>query len=339
MNVLILLKRSLLTVLLCVASIAAYAHESRPIYIEIKETASNTYQLQWKTPPSLPYYNLPNVSFPANCQEKSQLTQLNAPDGLVQRINYHCPEGLTGETLTIRYPGPNPSVSSLVRYHTLKGEQHTDVLSPEETRWTVPLGETASGVAKQYIVLGIQHIWGGIDHLLFVVCLLWVAGTRKRILITITGFTIAHSITLALSALNLVRLPIPPVEASIALSIVFLATEIVRGKSNSLTWRYPIAVSASFGLLHGFGFAAALNDIGLPQTELLVGLLFFNLGVEIGQIVFAAGLITLALIFKKLIQQWGNQETLLYASRMVSSYIVGSLACFWLFERCLGFIP
>ncbi len=118
-----------------------------------------------------------------------------------------------------------------------------------------------------------------------------IAGTWRRILITITGFTIAHSITLALSALGLVRVPIPAVEAAIALSIVFLAVEIVRGDKTSLTYRYPIAVSSSFGLLHGFGFAAVLGETGLPQTEIPAALLFFNVGVELGQIAFVLAVV------------------------------------------------
>ena len=159
--------------------------------------------------------------------------------------------------------------------------------------------EEVTTVAVQYTWLGMEHIWIGFDHLLFVLCLIWIAGSLRRILITITGFTLAHSVTLALSALQIVVLPVPPIEAVIALSVLFLATEIARGEggfngakgangaSGALTWRYPIAVSSTFGLLHGLGFAAVLNEIGLPQTELVTGLVFFNVGVEIGQVVFA----------------------------------------------------
>ena len=134
----------------------------------------------------------------------------------------------------------------------------------------MPDAENRFAVATEYTWLGIEHIWIGIDHLLFVACLLFIAKTSRRVLITITGFTVAHSITLALSALDLVRIPTPPVEAAIALSVVFMAWEIAKGNMNSLTHRYPIAVSSSFGLLHGFGFAAVLRDIGLPQDKRFV---------------------------------------------------------------------
>ncbi|MGE5722982.1 MAG: HupE/UreJ family protein, partial [Sphingomonadales bacterium] len=137
-----------------------------------------------------------------------------------------------------------------------------------------------------YLKLGFDHIWSGLDHLLFVAGLMILAGSIRRVLVAVTGFTIAHSITLSLSALGLIHVPIPPVEAMIALSILFLAREIARPTPDGLARRFPILVSSSFGLLHGLGFAAALREIGLPRTETAVGLLFFNVGVEIGQILF-----------------------------------------------------
>ena len=161
----------------------------------------------------------------------------------------------------------------------MTGENHTVTLTRGELVWRVPLREEVATVAVQYTWLGMEHIWIGFDHLLFVLCLIWIAGGIRRILVTITGFTLAHSVTLVLAALEVVSLPVPPIEAVIALSVLFLASEIARGKQDNLTWRYPIAVSSSFGLLHGLGFAAVLGEIGLPQTELVTGLVFFNVGV------------------------------------------------------------
>jgi hydrogenase/urease accessory protein HupE len=321
---------------LAVLSVSAIAHESRPIYIELQETSPEQYQLQWKTPLSIPYFNTPTVELPKECDAQGQPAEFGGPDGVVRRIRYHCAKSLAGQDLAIVYPGPNPSVSSLIRYNTASGERHVAVLSPEETSWTVPAAETASGVARQYALLGIEHIWAGIDHLLFVVCLLWVAGTWRRILITISGFTLAHSITLILSALQVVRLPVPPVEAVIALSIVFLATELAKGPRNTLTWRYPIAVSSSFGLLHGVGFAAALQEIGLPQTELATGLLFFNVGVEIGQVLFATGvlgLLHLIRVFGTASRAVTREDSL----RTAASYVIGTLSVFWLIQRAAVF--
>ena len=152
-------------------------------------------------------------------------------------------------------------------------------------------------IAKDYTSLGVRHILEGYDYLLFLACLIMIAGTGRRILITVTGFTVAHSITLALSAFNLLRVPSAPVEAVIALSIVFLASEIAKEPRDTLTYKYPALVSVAFGLLHGLGFASVLRQIGLPQTEIVMGLLFFNIGVEIGQLAFIAMIILIYKLF------------------------------------------
>ena len=152
-------------------------------------------------------------------------------------------------------------------------------LSIGEHSFVVASTPTTLDVAKTYISFGIEHILEGIDHLLFVACLIFIAGSWKRILITITGFTAAHSITLSLAALNIISIPILAVEAVIALSIVFLAREIVQQRRDILTWRYLVLVSITFGLLHGFGFASAHGDIGLPQNEIPTAFLSFNIGV------------------------------------------------------------
>jgi len=226
----------------------------------------------------------------------------------------------------------------LVRIGRLDGSTQVVRLTPSSPSFVVDESPSFMGVANTYLVLGVQHIWSGFDHLLFVVCLVVIAGTWRRILTTITGFTIAHSITLALAALNLVRVPIPPVEATIALSILFLATEIARERRDTLTWRYPILVSASFGLLHGFGFASALSEIGLPQTEIPAALLFFNVGVEVGQVIFVG--VTLGLI-------WGissllrsvlpKQRDWLSLIQKPLAYTVGSLAMYWTAARIMSF--
>jgi hypothetical protein len=170
-----------------------------------------------------------------------------------------------------------------------------------------------------------------------------IAGSWRRILVTITGFTVAHSMTLALAALNLVWVPIPPVEAVIALSIVFLAVEIARRRRDTLTWRYPIAISGSFGLLHGFGFASVLNEIGLPQTEIPAALLFFNVGVEIGQILFVA-LLFLVVTGLSMFGMWQGEmkskSRLFVPDYLIrpAAYLVGVLAVYWTIDRIAGFV-
>jgi hydrogenase/urease accessory protein HupE len=195
-------------------------------------------------------------------------------------------------------------------------------------------------VAAQYTLLGVRHILEGIDHLLFLVCLLMVARTPRRIAITITGFTLAHSVTLILSALDLVRVPVEPLEAAIALSIVFVATEIARGRRDVLTYRHPIAVSTSFGLLHGFGFAAVLNEIGLPQTELAASLLFFNVGVELGQLAFlAASLVvwTTSSAAARRVAAPSTWQARARAAEPSAAYLIGSTASFWMIDRVSRF--
>ncbi len=314
-------------------SSVSQAHESRPFFIEITGMEGNGYKVQWRVPESLAPNNIPTLTLPSQCESLTPPASFS----YVGQALYRCEVPIAGQELSIRYPGYNPSVSTLIKYRNANGEQHTQLLAPDERRWQVPDAETRAGVAWDYTVLGVEHIWAGVDHLLFVLCLLWIAGSLKRILVTITGFTVAHSLTLALSALEWVRLPVPPVEAAIALSIVFLASEIVKGPRQNLTWRYPIAVSSSFGLLHGFGFAAALSEVGLPQTELLTGLLFFNVGVEIGQVVFAAAVIGLVGLLTRVmgspLGQTGN-----HWARQTVSYGIGGIAAFWLVERCVGFV-
>jgi hydrogenase/urease accessory protein HupE len=222
----------------------------------------------------------------------------------------------------------------------LSGETHSILASPKQTEVSIPEKESFGAVARDYLWLGVQHILGGYDHLLFLVCLMLIAGTGRRILITITGFTIAHSVTLVLSALGVVHVPIPPVEAAIALSIVFLAVEIVRGDPSSLTYRYPIAVSSSFGLLHGFGFAAVLGETGLPQTEITTALLFFNVGVEIGQIVFVVAIIAIYQAIRHVGSAFLDRGVSIAGLRSLqtpAAYAVGMLAAFWLIERIASF--
>ena len=320
------------------------AHDSRPLVLELTEVEGGVFSVEWRVPPSVPAFNIPEPVLPEGCFLRGAGIAVDRRDGFYRKKFYAVPGGLAGQEIGLQYPVLNPSISTLVRIRFLNGQKHSKLLAPDEMTWRVPDRETGLGVARDYTLLGIRHILGGVDHLLFLVCLILVAGTGRRILITVTGFTLAHSLTLALSALHVVRLPIIPVEATIALSIVFLASEIARGKRGSLTYRYPIAVSSSFGLLHGFGFAAVLRDIGLPQTELLTSLLFFNVGVEIGQVLFLVGLLVAyrALVFAiqvlhLQIQRHPNTSLpgpgLLTRLEKPAVYAVGSLAAMWLIER------
>lgn len=317
---------------------AAKAHESRPLYIEISENEPLVFSVQWKLPPSIEVHNAPQISMPEGCT--------SATDGgttvprKIGRRNYRCAIDPAGGVVRIVYPAYNPSVSTLIRVSRLSGEEHSILASPDQTEISIPRKESFGAVARDYLRLGVRHILEGYDHLLFLVCLLLIAGTGRRILITITGFTLAHSITLALSALSLVHVPVPPVEAAIALSIVFVAVEIVRADPNSLTYRYPIVVSSSFGLLHGFGFAAVLGETGLPQIQIPAALLFFNVGVELGQIFFVAAVVGIYQLVRWMGKAFIERDLSLDALRPLqtpAAYAVGVLAAFWVIERVAAF--
>lgn len=336
------IKKRLLSLLLCLSmSTLCFAHESRPLFVEIIQKESGLYELQYKIPSTIPEFNLPEIFLPDTFEALDRLGIHQTSGGFIKKQMFKSVSGLNGAEIRIQYPVMNPSVSCIMKVVLLNGQKFNKLLGPDELIWKVPQEESWAGVAKQYTVLGIKHILEGWDHLLFLICLMLVAGVGKKLWITITGFTIAHSITLALSALNVVRLPIPPVEAVIALSVVYLAMEIALQKKDSLTYRYPIAVSSSFGLLHGFGFAAVLADIGLPQVEIVTSLLFFNVGVELGQIIFVVGVLFLWLLIRKLTLD-KNLIKRLSISRITmeksAAYFCGIIASYWMIERLYGFL-
>jgi hydrogenase/urease accessory protein HupE len=334
--------RALFLVALVGLSSQVLAHDSRPNFIEIIETDPGLFSVQWKVPASVPNAALPTIGMPESCTTDDRRAMQQAGGAHVGRQNYRCPEGLSGQSISINFPILNPSLSTLFQVRLANGEQHVRVLKPDEREWVVPDAENKLSVAGQYTALGIEHIWIGIDHLLFVACLLLIARTARKVLITITGFTVAHSITLALAALDVIRIPTPPVEAAIALSVVFLAWEIIKDDETQLTYRYPVAVSTSFGLLHGLGFAAVLRDIGLPQTELPTALLFFNIGVEIGQILFVLTLLVAFFVLRpplKAILRADGDVVNWQELTMPAGYIIGSVASYWLIDRITGFWP
>ena len=334
------MRRTLALFVLLLAS-AAQAHDARPNYVQITEAETNTFSVSWKVPASMPGGALPYPTLPEDCVADRQPAWQQAGAEYVGQQVFRCKQGLSGRVVGIEFPVINPSLSTLYKIRLGNGEEHLRILKPSETEWTVPDAENRYGVATQYTALGVEHIWIGIDHLLFVACLVFIAGTSRRLLITITGFTVAHTITLALSALDLVRIPTPPVEAAIALSVVFMAWEIAKGNRGSLTHRYPIAVAASFGLLHGFGFAAVLRDTGLPQTELPTALLFFNVGVEIGQVLFVLALVAAFLVlrplFVRLLRSASDNDAHWSSLTQPASYLIGAVASMWMIERIAGF--
>ena len=313
-----------------------HAHESRPIAVNINELSDARYQVDMKMPPTLPLAGLPRLNMPLTCVPIESPLFFRQRSSYIFKAVYDCPEGIAGKVLSVAFPADRASTTTLFRLSLLNGENLTQLLSTAERQWRIPNRASAWEVAKQYVVLGAEHILKGVDHLLFVACLLFIAKTWRRVLATVTGFTAAHSVTLVMSALAIVAPPIAAVEATIALSILFLAHEIAVADKRSWTWRYPIIVSSSFGLLHGFGFASALIEIGLPNSELSIALLSFNVGVELGQVLFILIMLVLWGIARSITQYFDQYELGRKAKRLVV-YIIGAAAAFWFLQRLFSF--
>lgn len=321
-----------LLMLLCCSEVIA--HDARPVAVTITETLPGLYQATLRVPPAVERDNVPMLVWPSTCTAAEGDT---GRSGLVR-----CADGLIGQEFALDFPLFNPSLATFYRLQTLSAGDSTAMLAPTAESWVVPEAMTRGRVARDYLLFGIEHIIGGFDHLLFVLGLLVIARTVRRILLTVTGFTLAHSITLSLSALGLVNIPIVPVEAAIALSILFLAHEISRGQKDSLTYRFPLLISFGFGLLHGLGFASVLGEIGLVRSEVLVSLLFFNLGVEAGQILFILSVLALVLLLQRVFapSPTENARSGVLARRadLLAAYLIGVPSAYWLIERVSQFL-
>ena len=327
----------LLAVLACVAAtIPARADVFRPAYLEIRERGDEQYDVLLKVPTQGDDLRLSlDVKFATGTVEIEARRAQFVADGHTQRWRIERPGGLVGTPIEI--VGRAAGVTDvLARVERLDGSAQVESLVPGRATFVVEPAPGLWQTAATYLVLGIEHILGGVDHLLFVLSLLLIVRGAKRIVVTITAFTLAHSLTLVGATLGLVHMPGPPVEAAIALSIVFVAAEAVRGARGNpgLTERAPWVVAFVFGLLHGFGFAGALAEIGLPQNALPLALLTFNVGVEVGQLLFVA---VLAAAGKGLHTLLGTQRHWPRSSVVFPSYLIGTVAMFWVAERVAAF--
>jgi hydrogenase/urease accessory protein HupE len=318
----------LLLVTVLLASVAS-AHEARPAYLEVRETAPGQFSILWRTP-VLSGMRLPIVlKLPDDVQNVKDPEIQELTDSLVERrwINAG-PNGLAGKR--IEFVGLQGTITDvLVRVEMLDGRKWTVIARPSKPWVEIAASQTWMGVAGTYIVEGIRHILFGADHMLFVLGLLLIVKDRWMLLKTVTAFTVAHSITLAIATLGYAEIPVLPLNAAIALSILFLGPEIVRSwrGETSFTIRHPWVVAFAFGLLHGFGFASALTSAGLPRHELPLALVTFNVGVELGQLGFIALVLALERSFRILEVRWPRWVEAL------PGYTVGSLGAFWTVQR------
>lgn len=306
------------------------AHEIRPGFLEMRETAPGTYSVLWKHPAGGEVRISIAPVFPEGCVFRSPDRQEMTPGAVLVRGTLRCDGGLAGKTIT--FAGLEATVTDvLVRLHNADGRLESHLVRPTSPSVTLGGTTTTGQRVAAYLQLGVQHILLGIDHLLFVLGLLLIVQDRWTLLKTISSFTLAHSITLAVATLGYASAPLPPLTAAIALSILFLGPEIVRvwRGETSFTIRHPWVVAFAFGLLHGFGFASGLTGMGLPPAEIPLALLLFNVGVEIGQLFFVVLILALERAFRTLEIRWPRPI------QLFPGYAVGSLGAYWTIQRTL----
>jgi len=339
LNMLINVKRLLLfSLLFILLSANVLADDMRPASLTITATSSTDFDVVWKVPLKNGKKERISFAIPKESQQVGLTRKHIVNNAYIEYSSFHRAAGLAKLSITI--DGIERTAGDvLVRVIGMNQETLTTVLNVDNPSYIINKMVSLSTLDTMitYIELGFEHILIGLDHLLFVACLVYISGSRKKLFFTITGFTLAHSITLFLSASNIVTIPIAPVEAVIALSIIFLAWEIAKNRQQSLSLRYPVLVSSSFGLLHGFGFAAVLSDIGLPETERLMALLSFNIGVELGQLAFVLALFILVKLASWLYLWMQDKPLTLPMLRLPISYLCGITATFWFIQRLTAF--
>lgn len=314
--------------LLLVLQSPGLAHELRPGFLEIRQVGAETYDVRFKVPAlgdmRLGLY----VQLPNECSDAQPVRTERAKGALLEQIVADCSGGLAGRRIAIA--GLSGTFTDVVvRVESSNGLVQAVRLTPDQPSFIVAAAPTWLDTARTYFLLGVEHILLGVDHLLFVLALLLLVRDTWMLVKVITAFTVAHSITLAVAALDIAHIPQAPVEAVIALSIMFVAAETLRQKrgETDLANRAPWVIAFAFGLLHGLGFGGALKEIGLPQTDIPLALLTFNLGVEAGQLLFVFAVLGLRVVVGRALTveaPW---------ARIVAGYGIGSLAAVWFVQR------
>jgi hydrogenase/urease accessory protein HupE len=327
--------RLVLALALVFFSICVRADQFRPAYLLLHQSGPETYDVLWKVPALSETTALSiRPEFPAGSEDIAPHRNSYVAGASVQRWQVRVPQGIEGKR--IKFTGLSRSgIDVLARFERSDGTEQVERILPMHPGFTLRASPGAFEVMLTYTQIGIEHILTGADHLLFVLALMMIVQGRKMLLLTITSFTVAHSITLALATLKLIHVPGPPVEAIIALSIVFVSKEICareRGQ-NDIAIRSPWIVAFVFGLLHGLGFAGALAEIGLHAASIPLGLLFFNIGVEIGQLLFVAAVLVAARAALLVIGRHIDRRITV----TLPAYLIGGTASYWLFMRVSGF--
>jgi len=314
------------------ACLGVQAHENLPASLLIEQVDEQVFDVRWRIPTT--QGPAPDVSprLPAECSTLAGRSEQSATTARITQWRVRCPSGLRAGA-QIAFDGLATSlIDVLVRVGWQDGSSLSSIARASSSVVTLSPAQAPGMQVSGYLRLGVEHILGGTDHLLFVLCLTLLVRGRVALLKTITAFTLAHSVTLGLSALGVVRVPQAPLEATIALSILFLARELASARAQDGTAaRRPWAAAFAFGLLHGFGFAGALAEVGLPSTDVPSALLLFNIGIETGQLLFVAAVLTLLALGRR--SRWSSQPGRAPRMRTAVVYVVGAVSSFWCLER------
>ncbi len=321
------------SLLVSLAPGTSQAHGLTPALLSLRETGAGRFEVTWKSATlRLPGTNL-QPALPARCRQTSSAAVSEDSERVTLQWTVDCgPGGLAGESIGVDDLA-TAKIDALLRIEWADHTTTQTVLSAHAPSFTVPAQPSRLDVVRGYATLGIEHILTGPDHLLFVVGLLLLVSASRLLLQTITAFTLGHSITLSLAALHLAQVPSRPVEVLIALSVLILAVELARDPGRgTLLRRFPWAMALAFGLLHGFGFAGALAEAGLPAGDIPLALVSFNGGIEIGQLAFVGAVLAAS----TLCARW-LPTSAAHATRP-AVYAMGVLSAFWCFERIAAWV-
>ena len=314
----------------------ARAHPLSPALLELEELAeSGHFAVRWKTPRA---DDALMVTLPATCEAVGPVRNDFSASGFLVASEMRCGAGgLTGATLAVA--GLDTSgADALVRIHFADGRIVRALLRPDAPSLRVPARESVVGVFVSHVRMGAGHLFGGLDHLLFLAGLVALLGGGRRLLVAVTAFTAGHSVTLVLAALGFVRAPAAFVEVAIASTLVWLAVELTRRAERADARvgvaRRPFALPFAFGLLHGLGFASALGELGVPAREIPLALGGFNVGIELGQLALVAALLALVTILRRLVDASSARVTRWAA--LAPAYAIGSLGIYWCLDRVAG---
>jgi len=305
-----------------------FAHGLDPASLALHETRAGVFEVRWRASALvLPGANVQPV-LPARCRQIGRADAVDEANRVTLRWTVDCgPGGLEGEVIGVD-DLPVAKINALLTVERLDGEKLQAVLGPRTPSFTVPARPSPWDVVRGYLTLGVEHILTGPDHLLFVFGLLLLVSTSRLLVQTITAFTLGHSLTLSAAALQFANVPSRPVEVLIALSVLALAVELARDVERpTMLRRFPWAMAVVFGLLHGFGFAGALAEAGLPAGDIPLALVSFNGGIEVGQLAFVGAVLTIG----ALVGRW--LPTIATRCTRPAVYAMGVLSDFWCFER------